>query len=49
MGHDFHAIPKDAHTPAILHMTNVRSGRTFSAGHFDDEVLQRSFFGGKSG
>lgn len=47
--YDFHAIPMDAHTPAVLHMTNVKSGRTFSAGHFDDEVLQRSFFGGKVG
>jgi methenyltetrahydromethanopterin cyclohydrolase len=45
--YDFHAIPKKAHTPAILHMINVRSGRTFSAGHFDNEVLQRSFFSGK--
>lgn len=43
-GYDFHAIPLDAHTPAVLHMTNVNSGRTFSAGHFDYEVLQRSFF-----
>jgi methenyltetrahydromethanopterin cyclohydrolase len=47
-GYDFHAIPKDAHTPAVLHMTNVKSDRTFSAGHLDDEVLQRSSFGGKS-
>ncbi len=43
-GYDFHAIPLDAHTPAVLHMTNVKSGRTFSAGRFDYEVLQRSFF-----
>lgn len=43
-GYDFHAIPLDAHTPAVLHMTNIKSGRTFSAGHFDYEVLQRSFF-----
>lgn len=47
-GYDFHAIPLDAHTPAILHLTNINSGRTFSAGHFDDEVLQRSFFSGST-
>lgn len=45
--YDFHGIPKKAHTPAILHMTNIKSGHTFSAGHFDLDVLQRSFFGGK--
>ncbi len=45
-GYDFHAIPLAAHTPAVLHMTNIRSGRTFSAGHLDLEVLERSFFGG---
>lgn len=48
-GFDFHAIPKDAHTPAILHLTNINTGHTFSAGHFDFEVLERSFFGGKIG
>jgi methenyltetrahydromethanopterin cyclohydrolase len=42
--YDFHAIPADMHTPAILHMTNLHSGRTFSAGHFDEAVLRRSFF-----
>lgn len=47
--YDFHAIPADMHTPAVLHMTNLDSGRTFSAGHVDVEVLQRSFFGGKAG
>jgi methenyltetrahydromethanopterin cyclohydrolase len=47
--YDFHAIPADMHTPAVLHMTNLASGRTFSAGHVDVEVLQRSFFGGKAG
>lgn len=45
--YDFHEIPHKAHTPAVLHMTNVNSGHTFSAGHFDTEVLERSFFGGK--
>jgi methenyltetrahydromethanopterin cyclohydrolase len=45
---DFHAIPADMHTPAVLHMTNLSSGRTFSAGHFDHDVLRRSFFGGKA-
>jgi len=44
-GFDFHKIAQDAHTPAILHLTNIDSGRTFSAGHIDAEVLERSFFG----
>ena len=43
--YDFHAIPADMHTPALLHMTNLKSGRTFTAGHFDESVLRRSFFG----
>lgn len=43
--YDFHAIPADMHTPAVLHMTNLNTGRTFSAGHVDVEVLTRSFFG----
>ncbi len=43
--YDFHAIPADMHTPAILHMTNLASGRTYSAGQFDYEALTRSFFG----
>lgn len=42
--YDFHAIPADMHTPAVLHMTNLRTGKTFSAGHVDVEVLRRSFF-----
>ncbi len=45
--YDFHAIPADMHTPAILHMTNLSSGRTFSAGQFDYDVLRSSFFGAK--
>lgn len=45
--YDFHAIPKKAHTPAIVHMTNIKSGHTFSAGYYDYEVLERSFFSGK--
>ncbi len=30
-------------------MTNLTTGRTFSAGHVDVAVLKRSFFGGKAG
>jgi methenyltetrahydromethanopterin cyclohydrolase len=42
--YDFHRIPLQVHTPAVLHVTNISSGRTFSAGHVDEEVLERSFY-----
>jgi methenyltetrahydromethanopterin cyclohydrolase len=42
--YDFHRIPLRAHTPAVLHVTNLKSGRTFSAGCVDEEVLARSFY-----
>ncbi len=44
-GFDFHKIPREVHTPAILHLTNLATGRTFSAGQADEEVLVRSFYG----
>lgn len=37
-------IPLAAHTPAVLHVTNLRTGRTFSAGRVDEEMLTRSFY-----
>lgn len=45
-GRDFYQIPLDLHSPAVLHINNLRTGRTFSAGEINDEVLNRSFFGG---
>jgi len=45
-GRDFYQIPLDLHSPAVLHINNLRTGRTFSAGEINDAVLNRSFFGG---
>ncbi len=45
-GRDFYQIPLDLHSPAVLHINNVNSGRTFSAGKISYMVLQQSFFGG---
>lgn len=44
-GRDFYEIPLDLHSPAVLHLTNVATGNTFSAGEINHEVLERSFFG----
>lgn len=44
-GYNFHAIPPEMHTPSVLHMTNLNTGLTVSAGHVDHDVLRRSFFG----
>ncbi len=44
-GRDFYEIPLDLHSPAELHLNNVRTGNTFSAGHINEAVLERSFFG----
>jgi methenyltetrahydromethanopterin cyclohydrolase len=44
-GRDFYQIPLDLHSPAVLHMNNLRSGRTFSAGEINQQVLTESFFG----
>jgi methenyltetrahydromethanopterin cyclohydrolase len=44
-GRDFYQIPPDLHSPAVLHINNITSGRTFSAGAINGEVLHRSFFG----
>ena len=45
-GRDFYQIPLDLHSPAVLHINNLNSGRTFSAGEINYAVLQESFFGG---
>lgn len=44
-GRDFYQIPLDLHSPAVLHINNLNSGRTFSAGEINRAVLRRSFFG----
>ncbi|MBL8097489.1 MAG: hypothetical protein JNL73_25135, partial [Anaerolineales bacterium] len=44
-GRDFYNIPLDLHSPAVLHLNNIRTGRTFSAGEINEAVLRRSFFG----
>lgn len=44
-GRDFYQIPLDLHSPAVLHINNLNSGRTFSAGEINHDVLRRSFFG----
>ena len=45
-GRDFYQIPLDLHSPAVLHINNMRTGRTFSAGEINHAVLQESFFNG---
>lgn len=42
---DFYAIPLDLHSPAVVHLNNLTSGRTFSAGQINETVLGQSFFG----
>ncbi|HQZ33970.1 MAG TPA: methenyltetrahydromethanopterin cyclohydrolase [Ilumatobacteraceae bacterium] len=44
-GRDFYDIPLDLHSPAVLHINNIASGRTFSAGELNMAVLEKSFFG----
>lgn len=44
-GRDFYEIPLDLHSPAVLNVNNLASGRTFSAGEINVAVLERSFFG----
>ncbi len=43
-GRDFYEIPIELHSPAEIHLTNLSSGRTFSAGQINNEVLVASFF-----
>lgn len=42
---DFYRIPIDLHSPAVVHLNNLQTGHTFSAGEINHDVLQRSFFG----
>ena len=44
-GRDFYEIPIDLHSPAEVHINNLTTGRTFSAGHINYDVLEASFFG----
>ena len=46
-GRDFYQIPLDLHSPAVVHINNLRTGRSFSAGAINYDVLRRSFFGAK--
>ncbi len=41
---DFYNIPIDLHSPAEVHINNLASGNTFSAGRINYEVLTESFF-----
>jgi methenyltetrahydromethanopterin cyclohydrolase len=45
-GHDFYQIPLDLHSPAAVQVNNLRTGRSFSAGRINYDVLEMSFFGG---
>jgi len=44
-GRDFYQIPLDLHSPAAVLINNLRSGRSYSAGAINYEVLKKSFFG----
>ena len=44
-GRDFYQIPLDLHSPAAVTINNLTTGRTFSAGTINYDVLRRSFFG----
>jgi methenyltetrahydromethanopterin cyclohydrolase len=41
---DFYQIPLDLHSPAVVHLNNLTSGRMFSAGEINEKVLTESFF-----
>lgn len=41
---DFYQIPLDLHSPAVVHLNNLTTGRTFSAGEINEQVLTQSFF-----
>lgn len=44
-GRDFYNIPLDLHSPAVVHLNNLLTGRTHSAGEINQDVLSKSFFG----
>lgn len=41
---DFYNIPIDLHSPAEVHINNLATGNTFSAGQINYEILAQSFF-----
>ena len=43
-GRDFYEIPIELHSPAEVHLNNLVSGNTFSAGSINHDVLRASFF-----
>ncbi len=43
-GRDFYEIPIELHSPAEVHINNLTTGQTFSAGSINHEVLEASFF-----
>lgn len=42
---DFYKIPLDLHSPAVVHLNNLTTGTTHSAGEINEVVLTQSFFG----
>ncbi|MCC6147047.1 MAG: methenyltetrahydromethanopterin cyclohydrolase [Anaerolineaceae bacterium] len=44
-GRDFYNIPMNLNSPAVVHINNLNSGNTFSAGEINYDVLSHSFFG----
>lgn len=42
---DFYKIPLDLHSPAVVHLNNLTTGATHSAGEINEAVLGQSFFG----
>jgi len=46
-GRDFYNIPLDLHSPAMLVLNNITTGRTFKAGAINSNGLARSFFGAR--
>ena len=43
-GRDFYRIPLDLHSPAVVHLNNLTTGTTHSAGEINEAVLAASFF-----
>ncbi len=43
-GRDFYEIPIELHSPAEVHLNNLTTGQTFSAGSINHDVLETSFF-----
>lgn len=48
-GRDFYNIPSDLHSPAVVQINNITTGRTFRAGRIAYDVLLHSYFGNNSG